>query len=85
MYYCTNDPLYNKLRRQYAGSRIKLRRAELAISRDFLADSIGIDSKELSSYENGEQELPADVAFWLCKVLHTNLEYFYKDFKQTFS
>ncbi|MDR0918709.1 MAG: helix-turn-helix domain-containing protein [Oscillospiraceae bacterium] len=60
----------------HPGERMRLRRKELDISGEKLAELIGISSKTYYQYENGSiANMSATRLIKICKVLHTTPEY----------
>ncbi len=51
------------------GGVLKIRRKELKISQEKLANSIGIDRKHLSAIENGRQNMTLSTLWKVCNAL----------------
>ncbi len=62
------------------GYRIYKRRTELHLSSDVLADFLGISHLQFDKYENGEEDIFFDLLCCLCRLLQTDINYFYADF-----
>lgn len=66
------DQLVDKI----IGLQIKFARREQMMTRAKLSNSLGIDEKVLSSYENGQARVPERMLISLAKVLEKTLSYF---------
>lgn len=51
------------------GEVLKIRRKELKISQEKLANTIGIDRKHLSAIENGRQNMTFSTLYKVCEAL----------------
>ena len=55
------------------GTRIRIRREELGLTQQDLADMLGINRNTLSRYENGEIEMKIGMLFLIAEVLQTTV------------
>ena len=66
----------NAIIRKYLGDRIHSFRVERSISRDSVAEKLGISTRTLASYERGEREISMEKLIELAKIYcttYTNL------------
>jgi transcriptional regulator with XRE-family HTH domain len=68
------DPTYID---QYVGRRVRLRRGELDLSQEALAEKLGITFQQLQKYENGRNRVSAGRLYELARTLETTIMYFY--------
>lgn len=62
-------------RYQEMGKRIQVRRKELKLKQDELAERLGISNNHMSSIENGKQRPSMDVFLNICDNLNTTPDY----------
>lgn len=55
------------------GQILKLRRKELKLSQEVLADNIGIERKHLSAIENGKQNMTISTLYKVTKALDISI------------
>ncbi|MFW5700489.1 MAG: helix-turn-helix domain-containing protein [Cyclobacteriaceae bacterium] len=55
------------------GERIKLRRAELGLSQDYLAKEINIGRTSISNIESGKHQVPLSTLYHISKVLDIDI------------
>ena len=55
------------------GTRIRIRREELGLTQQDLADMLGINRNTLSRYENGKIEMKIGMLFLIAEVLQTTV------------
>ncbi len=63
----------------YVGNRIKLRRLELGLTQEKLAQSISISFQQLQKYENGANRISASRLYDFSVVLGVPVGYFYEN------
>ncbi len=61
------------------GSRIRLRRRELGLTQQRLADLIGISIEDLQWYEAGHARVDVELLLAFKRTLGVELSYFYQD------
>ena len=61
----------NAIIRKYLGDRIHSFRVELSISRESVAEKLGISKRTLASYERGEREITMQRLIELAKLYNT--------------
>ena len=63
---------------RHVGLRIRMRRKELGISQERLAESIGLTFQQVQKYERAANRVSASKLWELAQALHTNIAYFYE-------
>ncbi|CAN7468835.1 helix-turn-helix transcriptional regulator [Phenylobacterium sp. LjRoot225] len=63
---------------RHVGLRIRLRRKELGISQEKLADSIGLTFQQVQKYERAANRVSASKLWEVARALNTNIAYFYE-------
>jgi transcriptional regulator with XRE-family HTH domain len=71
------DRLPNPVDR-HVGLRIRLRRKEVGISQERLAESIGLTFQQIQKYERAANRVSASKLWEMSRVLDTNIGYFYE-------
>ena len=67
-------PTNLEIRRQ-VGSRIRVRRVEVGLSQQELADAVGADQTQVSAWENGRRVLRIEDAMAIAKVLECKVSH----------
>jgi transcriptional regulator with XRE-family HTH domain len=62
---------------RHVGLRIRMRRKELGISQERLADSIGLTFQQVQKYERAANRVSASKLWEMSRALSTNIGYFY--------
>jgi len=63
---------------RHVGLRIRLRRKELGISQERLAEAIGLTFQQVQKYERAANRVSASKLFEMARALETNIAYFYE-------
>ena len=63
---------------RHVGLRIRLRRKELGISQEKLAESIGLTFQQVQKYERAANRVSASKLWEVARALNTNINYFYE-------
>lgn len=63
---------------RHVGLRIRLRRRELGVSQERLADSIGLTFQQVQKYERAANRVSASKLWEMAKALRTTITYFYE-------
>ena len=63
---------------RHVGLRIRMRRKELGISQERLAESIGLTFQQVQKYERATNRVSASKLWEMAKALHTSVAYFYE-------
>ena len=63
---------------RHVGLRIRLRRKELGISQEKLADTIGLTFQQVQKYERAANRVSASKLWEVARALNTNINYFYE-------
>src|SRR4030095_16691620 len=63
---------------RHVGLRIRMRRKELGISQERLADSIGLTFQQVQKYERAANRVSASKLWEMARVLKTSIAYFYE-------
>lgn len=63
---------------RHVGLRIRLRRRELGVSQERLADSIGLTFQQVQKYERAANRVSASKLWEMAKALQTSITYFYE-------
>jgi transcriptional regulator with XRE-family HTH domain len=63
---------------QHVGLRIRLRRKELGVSQEKLADSIGLTFQQVQKYERAANRVSASKLYEMARALKTSVAYFYE-------
>jgi transcriptional regulator with XRE-family HTH domain len=61
----------------HVGIRIRMRRKELGVSQERLADSLGITFQQVQKYERGANRVSASKLWEIATALRTPVSYFY--------
>ena len=62
---------------RHVGLRIRMRRKELGISQERLAESIGLTFQQVQKYERAANRVSASKLWDMSRALSTNISYFY--------
>lgn len=62
---------------RHVGLRIRLRRRELGVSQERLADSIGLTFQQVQKYERAANRVSASKLWEVARALRTSVTYFY--------
>src|SRR3954447_22631788 len=62
---------------RHVGLRIRLRRKELGISQERLAESIGLTFQQVQKYERAANRVSASKLWEVARALNTSISYFY--------
>ena len=68
---------------RHVGLRIRMRRKELGISQERLAESIGLTFQQVQKYERAANRVSASKLWEMSKALSTNSSYFYEGLGDT--
>src|ERR1700754_643696 len=63
---------------RHVGLRIRLRRKELGISQEKLAESIGLTFQQVQKYERAANRVSASKLWEMARALNTSVGYFYE-------
>jgi transcriptional regulator with XRE-family HTH domain len=63
----------------YVGSRIRLRRIQLGVSHEDLADALGLARQQVQKYERGANRVGASRLFDIARVLSVPIIFFFED------
>ena len=63
---------------RHVGLRIRMRRKELGISQERLAESIGLTFQQVQKYERAANRVSASKLWEMSRALSTNIAYFYE-------
>ncbi len=63
---------------RHVGLRIRLRRKELGISQEKLAESIGLTFQQVQKYERAANRVSASKLWEMARALNTTVGYFYE-------
>jgi transcriptional regulator with XRE-family HTH domain len=68
---------------QHVGLRIRLRRKELGVSQEKLAEAIGLTFQQVQKYERAANRVSASKLFEMAQALQTSISYFYEGLSDT--
>jgi transcriptional regulator with XRE-family HTH domain len=63
---------------RHVGLRIRMRRKELGVSQEKLADCIGLTFQQVQKYERAANRVSASKLWEMARALHTSVNYFYE-------
>src|SRR3954470_2230881 len=63
---------------RHVGLRIRLRRKELGVSQERLAQAIGLTFQQVQKYERAANRVSASKLWDMARVLSTSISYFYE-------
>jgi len=63
---------------RHVGLRIRMRRKELGVSQERLAESIGLTFQQIQKYERAANRVSASKLWEVARALSTNIGYFYE-------
>jgi transcriptional regulator with XRE-family HTH domain len=63
---------------RHVGLRIRMRRKELGVSQEKLAESIGLTFQQVQKYERAANRVSASKLWEMAKALNTSVAYFYE-------
>jgi transcriptional regulator with XRE-family HTH domain len=69
---------------RHVGLRIRMRRKELGISQERLAESIGLTFQQVQKYERAANRVSASKLWEMSRALSTNIGYFYEGLGDAF-
>lgn len=67
----------------HVGKRIRMRRGQLGMSQERLADALGITFQQVQKYEGGVNRVGASRLFDLTQVLGVKIAYFFEDIPES--
>jgi len=67
----------------HVGSRVRLRRLELGMSQEKLAEQLGITFQQVQKYERGTNRIGASRLHQIARVLQTPITYFFDGASET--
>ena len=62
----------------HVGRRVRLRRKELDLSQERLADALGITFQQVQKYERGSNRISASKLYRIAQVLHAPVSFFFE-------
>lgn len=65
---------------QHVGERIRLRRTELGLTQEQLADALNVSYQQIQKYETGANRISASRIFEMARKLGVEMSYFFHDF-----
>jgi transcriptional regulator with XRE-family HTH domain len=68
---------------RHVGLRIRMRRKELGISQERLAEAIGLTFQQVQKYERAANRVSASKLWEMSRALSTNISYFYEGLGDT--
>ncbi len=68
---------------RHVGLRIRMRRKELGISQERLAEAIGLTFQQVQKYERAANRVSASKLWEMSRVLNTTISYFYEGLSDT--
>jgi transcriptional regulator with XRE-family HTH domain len=68
---------------RHVGLRIRMRRKELGISQERLAESIGLTFQQVQKYERAANRVSASKLWEMARALNTSIAYFYEGLSDT--
>ena len=63
---------------RHVGLRIRMRRKELGLSQERLAEAVGLTFQQIQKYERAANRVSASKLWDLARALKTNISYFYE-------
>jgi transcriptional regulator with XRE-family HTH domain len=63
---------------QHVGERIRLRRAELGLTQEQLAEALEVSYQQIQKYETGANRISASRIFQMARRLDVDLDYFFE-------
>jgi transcriptional regulator with XRE-family HTH domain len=63
---------------QHVGERIRLRRAELGLTQEQLAEALEVSYQQIQKYETGANRISASRIFQMARRLDVDLHYFFE-------
>ncbi|MGA0605218.1 helix-turn-helix domain-containing protein [Phenylobacterium sp. VNQ135] len=63
---------------RHVGLRIRMRRKEIGVSQERLAESLGITFQQVQKYERGANRVSASKLWEIARALQTQVTYFYE-------
>ena len=63
---------------RHVGLRIRMRRKELGVSQEKLAESIGLTFQQVQKYERAANRVSASKLWEMARALNTSISYFYE-------
>jgi len=64
------------------GSRLRIKRTALGISRQELCKQLGIDWDDLGAYETGARRVSANLLLRIARLLNVQPDYFFRDYTE---
>jgi len=68
---------------RHVGLRIRMRRKELGISQERLAESIGLTFQQVQKYERAANRVSASKLWEMARTLNTSIAYFFEGLSET--
>ena len=63
----------------HVGSRVRMRRVSVGMSKDELGEAVGVSDKVMGQYESGEARIGAKLLYELCILLNCSATLFFED------
>ena len=67
---------------RHVGLRIRMRRKELGVSQERLAEALGLTFQQVQKYERAANRVSASKLFEIARALNTSVAYFYEGLSQ---
>jgi transcriptional regulator with XRE-family HTH domain len=70
---------------EHVGGRVRLRRIQASMSREELAEWLGVTPELMHRYESGAEPIGASTLYEISKSLKVTPSYFFRDLKAVFA
>ena len=64
----------------WIGSRVRIRRTSLGVSRQEFSKRLGVDRRDLAAFENGAERIKANILFRIAELLDVRPDYFFRGY-----
>jgi transcriptional regulator with XRE-family HTH domain len=64
----------------WIGSRVRIRRTSLGMSRQELSKRLGVNQHDLAAFENGAERIKANLLFRIAESLDVGPDYFFRGY-----
>jgi DNA-binding transcriptional regulator YiaG len=64
----------------WIGSRVRIRRTSLGMSRQEFSKRLGVDQHDLAAFENGAERIKANLLFRIAESLDVRPDYFFRGY-----
>jgi len=77
--FCTCQTVFRMASILHVASRLRLRRQEVGVSLETLADALGVTYQQVQKYEKGTNRMSAGILYQMAMTLEVPVQYFFDE------